>query len=769
MKKLFTLFASMLIALVASAQNEPLQFCFENGDVIESWGYPILIDRFDDELVEFNIYQMNSGIYVKNNTSSDITASISVDILNVDGQMSICLGPNCVPFQKVGYGEVKNVTLKANSLNNLDCHWSPLMKDGKPDYGRCDAQLSLYANGELCSTIEVTFRYYDDEDNPGSPQDGSFVRDDEIEGTVKWGYISDDDEMIPYGKLDMTEGRYDVAMFVPGNSALNGAKLCGVYVPCIRTCMGNMTVWASKELGGERIAESKYTGTEHRGYLTVPFDKEIQIPATGLYVGYSFDLSVDEIENQICLATCVGKIVNPNGLFWGKDNSFNNKGSLMVSAMQLFVKDVKQLDNAASIQSVVPVANEKGKKTSLTANIVSDGQGINALGYTLTIDGKATQGEYIFDMPVESGLNKSATFALDFELPNQVGTFDASLAINTVNGQPNEACTTPYLFNVSSVTRVVPRMTVLEEFTGTGCANCPRGFVALDNIKKQYADKVAIVSWHNYDLNDPMYVAEYAPLGLLMAPDCTFDRKEWVDPYMGDHEKLQGPLGILNETNAMLPTVAVDVKGAFADDSHKQIRVSANTELLVDAKDYTIAFAITADGLTGTTGGWLQKNEYCQMTAEEAPIQFHPWVADLPGLEKFCKGNEWGKEYVELVYDDVLIASSYDKSGNTLIPAFTKTKASEKEVSEYTINMPTNEALTAALDYSKIYVVAIVIDGNGKVANAARTRVLGADESAVSAPAASTAAGRIYNVAGQQVSNMDGHGIFIKNGKKIVK
>lgn len=755
--------------MVASAQTAPLQFCTQDGEIIKSGSEPFIVTSFDPMLAEFGLFEMHSGIFVKNTTSSDVTASISVDVLEIQGQMSICLGTNCVPFSKVGTGEVKNVALKANSMNDLQCHWSPESKDGKLQYGRCDAMLTLYANDVPCSSVLVSF-IYSDEDNPGGSHGNGMVMDPEIAGAVTWGYGSNVNEIEPYAKQEMTEGRYDVAIFVPGNSILNGAKLCGVYVPGVGTVsISNLTVWASKTLGGERIAESKYTQPCHRGFMTVPFDKEIEIPASGLYVGYSFDLTINEIMDDGCLGTYVMKDMNPNGFFWGMDNKFENKGGLIVSAMQIFVKDVKQLQNAATIQSVVPVASEKGKKTNLTAKIISDGQGINGLGYTLTINGKATTGEYIFDMPVHSGLNQDATIALDFELPNQVGTFDASLAINTVNGQPNEAGTTPYLFNVSTVSRVVPRMTVLEEYTGTGCANCPHGIVAMEHIKKQYGNKVAIISWHNFDKADPMYVADYAPLGLLMAPDCTLDRKVWCDPYLGDHQKLQGPFGMIDETNAQLPTVAVDVKGAFADDSHKQIKVSANSELLVDAKDYTIAFAITADGLTGTTGGWLQKNAYYNYTAKDAQEQFHPWIAEMPGLEKFCKGGVFGKEYIEQTYDDVLIASSYDNSGNTLVPAFTKTKESQKEVSEYTINMPTNELLNAAIDYSKIYVVAIVIDGNGKVANAARARVLEAGQSAINAPSATTASSRIYNMAGQQVSNMNAHGIFIKNGKKIVK
>lgn len=155
----------MLIAMVASAQTAPLQFCTQDGEIIKSGSEPVVVTEFDSELAEFGMFEMHSGIFVKNTTSSDVTASISVDVLEIQGQMSICLGTNCVPFSKVGTGEVKNVALKANSMNDLQCHWSPESKDGKPQYGRCDAMLTLYANGEQCSSIQVTFMY-SDKSNP---------------------------------------------------------------------------------------------------------------------------------------------------------------------------------------------------------------------------------------------------------------------------------------------------------------------------------------------------------------------------------------------------------------------------------------------------------------------------------------------------------------------------------------------------------------------------------------------------------------------------
>ncbi|MCQ2214168.1 MAG: hypothetical protein MJZ36_11080 [Bacteroidaceae bacterium] len=278
----------------------------------------------------------------------------------------------------------------------------------------------------------------------------------------------------------------------------------------------------------------------------------------------------------------------------------------------------------------------------------------------------------------------------------------------------------------ADVTRVVPRLTVVEEFTGTGCGFCPRGWVGMEAVKNQKSDKAVVIAWHKFNSSDAMYTANYAKLDFEGAPQCTVDRKINTDPYAGDKKK--NILEIVDSYNAEVPTVAVQVKGEFEDETNKQIKVSATTEFLTDTKGYTIAFAITADGLTGTTATWKQNNYYFDATREEVEEQAHPIYPEMPDIAKFISGGEWGTEQVALVYNDVLISSSYNQIGESLVPAFTKGKASDVETSEYVLKMPTKATLVKALDYNKIYVTAIVIDDKGNIANAARARVTGAGE-----------------------------------------
>lgn len=537
-----------------------------------------------------------------------------------------------------------------------------------------------------------------------------------IEGTELWGYYLGNN-ISDFGGLGTgAAGSFRVAIKVPGDGVLAGAKIRGINVPALGA-MTSSSAWVSTGLtNASRIATKTFTASTAK-YYVVEFDEPVEIPATGLYAGYTFTSSDaypiatvgDDTPGALFLATSATGAL--------QDYSAGGYG---MSALQIFVEGMVLPDNGVTVSNVACEALAKGKTGTALVNVTSNGSnGANSIGYTLNVNGVETTGTASVSIP--GGLNQNGQFEVSFTAPDEIGAFPASIAINTVNGQPNELSTEPVAFTVNTVSRVVPRMTVIEEYTGTGCGYCPRGWVGMEAVKNNQSDKALVIAWHRYNSGDAMYQANYANIPFDGAPQCTVDRKTYPDPYYGEGE--EGIMECVNKYNTATATVDIKVKANFEDDTNKKVVVTSDTEFLTNTKGYTIAYVLTADGLTGTTTAWKQSNYYSSYSTSQAGV-----LESMPDLAKFCRGGEYGKSSVQIIFNDAMIGSTYNSSKKTLVPAFQTGNAGDIETSEYTLTMPTKAALVNALDYQQIYVTALVIDNNGQIANARRVRVLGAGE-----------------------------------------
>lgn len=538
-----------------------------------------------------------------------------------------------------------------------------------------------------------------------------------IEGTDIWGYYMGSNIGELGGLGTGAAGSFRVAIFVPGDGVLAGAKIRGINLPALGA-MSSVKAWVATGLANSKITVTKNATGITTGYNVVEFDEPIEIPAGGIYAGYTFT-SQDAYPIAI-----TGTGDTKGGLFLStsatgtlEDYSFGGFG---VSGLQVFVEGMVLPENGVTISDVACEAAAKGATGKATVNFVSNGSnGASSIGYTVTVNGVETTGTANVSVP--GGLNKNGQFEVSFTAPDEIGAFPASVAITTVNGQPNELSTEPVAFTVSTVSRIVPRMTVIEEYTGTGCGYCPRGWVGMEAVKNNQSDKALVIAWHKYNSNDPMYQANYANISFDGAPQCTVDRKVFPDPYYGESE--EGIMNCVNKFNTATAPVDIKLKANFVDETNKDVQIVANTEFLTNTNGYTIAFVLTADELAGTASSWKQSNYYYQYTVAQAGV-----MDEMPDLAKFCKNGEWGKSSVAITFNDAMIGSTYSSSGKSLVPAFTTGQAGDIETSEYTLAMPTKAALVNVLNYDKIYVTALVIDNKGQIANAARVRVLGAGE-----------------------------------------
>lgn len=584
-----------------------------------------------------------------------------------------------------------------------------------------------------------------------------------IEGTDLWGYYLGDNINDFTGLGTGSAGSFRVAIKVPGTGVLAGTKIRGVNLPSLGA-LTSVSAWCATGLSNSSIFVTKEVrGVSTAGYHTVEFDEPVEIPASGLYVGYTFT------STQTYPIPTTGNDT-PGGLFLSTSATGAlqdySAGGFGVSGIQVFVEGMVLPDNGVSISSANCYGAAKGAEGKVIVDVTADSNnGASTIGYTVKINGVETTG--VANVNIPSGLSKKGQFEAPFIAPDELGTFNGTVAITTVNGQPNELSTDPVAFSGYTVTRIVPHFSVVEEFTGTGCPWCTRGWAGMEAIKSRRTENGLAIVWHRYNNTDPMYQASYVSnIFSGAAPECVVDRKALkLDPYFGDNDTEDGILKTVDDYSRYAATAGITLKANFVDETNKQVYVTSDTEFLTNTTGYSIGYVVTADGLTGTTSTWKQANNYAGYTVEEAGV-----LENIPELADFCKGGKYGKSSVALVYNDVMLTSTYGSNGKTLVPAFTTGQVGDIESSEYTLTLPTKAALVNAFNYEKIFVTAIVTDKNGQVVNAARVRVLapGQEVDGIEAIEVNTNnSDAIYNIAGQRVSSMQ-KGINIINGKKYM-
>lgn len=517
------------------------------------------------------------------------------------------------------------------------------------------------------------------------------------------------------------------------------------------------------------LGEQKYEKECGQGWTTVEFDTPIAITDEwmGLIPVYEFDhIMNDWPKNGIGTTHSAAE-----GSFYAYGawyTNTNNRSWKEWGAASYGSVCVQMICSSAPIVefSVLPDACESptvamGQKFSPTFTIASTSGGeVSSIDYTVTLDGVETSGTAVFNPAILAGVKQTGTMECELTAPNKAGAFPMLFTINKVNGtalaEPTSAT-----FSQKVVSRVAPRVSVVEEFTGIECGWCVRGWVGMEMVREQLPNKAAVIAIHQYNDKDAMYGDYYHMASFTGgAPACKIDRSpRTYNPYSGDGS---GIIKTVTRYAELLPEVAISLDASYSDDSQTQICATAETEFLTDLKGSELVFVLTADGLTGTHPLWKQSNFY----AGYDPEYFGLTEEKDPELCKFCNGYEYGQSVLSLVNNDVMIGSSWPSASapNEVAP-FSTTKVGETASSSCTLQLPTKSILLDAINRDEVYVTAMVIKSDGTIANAARCHVATPDGiNSVLAPATDAAT---YDISGRV--NNTANGIRIQHGKKILK
>lgn len=547
-----------------------------------------------------------------------------------------------------------------------------------------------------------------------------------ITGNNKVAMVLTADDLAPYYGKKIAGVRFNLGQ---------GETANGVFVQNLKIADGQITEATSLVSSDESVtsaAGAKNTGEWHE----VMFDQKVELNSSfeGLFVGYNYKQKSNnypigvssKVEGPFYIYANIPASKGGNGEDWYQINSGGYGLSIQLIVEGDFAPNaVRPLDFGEF--TVV-----KGKSKNVAVSLWNIGSKLTSIDYTIALDGKAGAEQHL-DFGKDFGLGGTHSVEIPFAAASELGASTVTLTITKVNGEENACVKNSATGTLYTVEREFVKRSVVEQFTGTGCGNCPSGHVAMHNMHNLYGDQFIGIALHQFNASDPMYNASY-DLGFTGAPQCMVNRSSGVlAPYEQMPEVLKASL---NE----IALAEVTVAGTFAEEDTK-VNATASVESLV-AGDYNIAFMLTADGLTGTTKSWKQSNYFCKGGGR------YNSQASMPDDLKFLW--DMGSSYVE-TYNDVLIASSYVSSNNkATLPTLV---ANGTVSSEYTMKMPTKVDLKKALKLNQIYVVALLLDKKtGAIVNAGRARVTGSTGiENVNNSSEATVVAR-YNVNGVQIA-----------------
>ena len=312
------------------------------------------------------------------------------------------------------------------------------------------------------------------------------------------------------------------------------------------------------------------------------------------------------------------------------------------------------------------------------------------------------------------------------------------------------------------------RRSVVEEFTGTWCGNCPRGMVGMQRLEEDFGDRFIGIAVHT-GTGEPMLIPTYPDVQNDIipgsgAPCCIIDRAQFkFDPYSGSGQKGLFHYGIDQDFAAALsmPTEAkVELKAQWDDEYLWDVRYTVTTTFNIDKETapYRLILVLTEDGMTGTTDSWRQVNYFSSAYEVSAGVNYKdddmkPW-RDAPYYAT-------GVTYNHVAVNTMGIRTGIAGSITAPIVAYTP--------QTYSTTLTTLASHTQRLiqDKNRLNAIAILINTEtGEVVNAAKAAILPYGTDAVPSVAVSQQPnGQAFDLQGRRTS---ASGLYIQDGKKYL-
>lgn len=573
----------------------------------------------------------------------------------------------------------------------------------------------------------------------------------DVGSNIGYGFYTGKEDLNGFGEAN--EDSYDVAIQVK-NEAVVGSYIESITFPLMATeGISNIKVWLSSQLrieDGKNIPDlvSVDVTDAEAGFVTVKLDKPYIIPEEGVYVGYS--LTIDDASKEVN-KNPIAVFMQPNagGFYLHTGREFLKWLNLselmgMSSAIQVTLGGSKIADNAAAPQENETSYVMVNAPIEQQVTVVNHGaEGIKSLDIDYVLGGGLTGSQHIdLDEPVDGFFGQSTTVPVLLPSIPTRGTYGLEVTVSKVNGEENADLAPTAQSTVVVLNSVPKKRTVMEEYTGTWCGWCPRGFVALEKLAELSDGEYVLLSYHN---SDPMEITQYFPNDVPGFPDAWLDRAEEVDPYYGTGGDDFFVAKDMARRNKSFGVASVEFQADMSDDG-QAVNVSTEVCFPFDSEeaDYALEYILVADGLTGEAGtDWDQSNYYSGK--DDAPAD----LADFVGAPESVPG---------VVFNDVVVMAPQSGWGvEGSVPASVKADEPIKHSYSFLLADAVNTSGESLIQpQAKLKVAVLLLDTEtGEIVNANIAPVGGA--TGIAAPHAdqqssTVASVRYYDLGGRQLT-----------------
>lgn len=589
------------------------------------------------------------------------------------------------------------------------------------------------------------------------------------EMTLSYASTSADLDCFGTGKSET----FDVAIGLT-SPTYQGFKVTEIQVPVQPSDqIEGFSVWIADELklelvNGKNVNVTAWSqdldypadGTDLQ-WISVQLDEPYVIPASGIYVGYSFKVS----NKNACDGTPIvaTSAANTDAFYIHSNRSYLNwqdRSSELGRTLMTQVVIEGEFPALGAVISDLPdiaqVMDEIGEVTCKVYNAGS--QPIESIDYISSIGEAWVERHVDFDTPLD--VNPALGNSVTFETPiiTKVGKYDYTLEITSVNGVANGS--DGKASSVCDIIGFVPvRHSVMEEYTGTDCGYCPRGFAAMEEMNRLDPEFIGI-AYHRYNAADPMYIASAYPVLFSSAPSAVVNRGPETDPMYcqlsgGYSNGFTTPQAIEEANSQYTPgeisaTASLNEGIVTVESTVRWAQVPND----IETANYRIEYVLVGDGLSDES--WSQNNYFSSSSASSYPEI----------LADFCSGGIYGSSSVYgLTFNDVALITSGAKGVEGSIPSISLDQATTHEYTFDTADA-VNSSGAVPFHEDQLYVVAMILGGKayGTVVNACKVQVKSGIDgvSSIIRENREVESEMYYDLSGRAVAN-PGTGIYIRS------
>ena len=547
---------------------------------------------------------------------------------------------------------------------------------------------------------------------------------------------------------------FDVAMLL-ADKYTKGKKIETIKVPFPKNAeIGNVKIWLTKKLTLENkknVADvMTLDATMDDSTAIVKLATPYTIDSDTLYIGYSFDVVELTERTQLPIS-----LINEKGVqgLWTHSSrtyrSWLDKSTYGCSAMQVELSGFNA--NDAYFEGFKDYYNQVNIATPINLTLLNRGyNGIKSIDYSYSVGDKKVSDRLTLDAPIPACLNASTEFTVTLPAIEAKGKYPVTFSIDKVNGEANSEVATAN--STMAIYNKLPKhRPVMEEFTGTWCGNCARGWIGLEVMTRLHPDFIALA----YHSGDVMQVIDQKLfLGFDTEnpsyPMANIDRVYTdIDPYYGADMTPFGIEEIWKKQAEILAPASLETEAAFTPDG-KDIKAKAILEFPEDANDadkYSVEFVLVTDGLHGEGQAWEQSNYLEEKEKGDFPF---------PEADIFFAGSS---SIPNMHYNDVVVATTRLRNGLIKLPAKVEAeKAFSIEGTITEVDSIKNMANYPVIQDSKnLRIVALLLNEKGQIVNGAQAKVTGYETTGIrniNTNAAEADVPAIYNLQGHRLQTM---------------